>query len=486
MARQLSAGVARTDITPPPGIAHAGWGAQTHQRAAGVDLPLWATALALSDGDQAAVIVDIDLIYIWEEEAPGVLQAVADLTGLPPSHIRLAYTHTHSGPVNGRAWTRWMKAGAEMAPAYDQSLPSKIAGVAWQALNRLRPVRLAAGAGQCAINVNRRFQRPEDGAVICGRNWEGPVDHEVKVLRLDSLDGEPVAAVVNYACHPITVGPDCELITPDYPGAMKRVVEQATGATCLFLQGAAGDVGPRRGVARGGLHEYKRLGAILGHEASRVWWELASPPRRERYMGTLESGSPLAVYADEPLEEADATLRAGTRTVNLPLKQLPPPDSFEAAFTEHNAELNRLRESNGSPEAIARETMLCKRAAMRADLARQLHGRAHRAFELQAFTIGDEVALVAVPGEPFVEIGLRVKQASPFKHTLFSGYSNVGWAYIPTPEAYPLGGYEIEVTPFTPDVAGLLVEESLALLHSLSPLPAGEGGRRPGEGEQRQ
>ncbi|HEY3229277.1 MAG TPA: hypothetical protein VGJ87_08655, partial [Roseiflexaceae bacterium] len=91
----LYAGVARTDITPPLGIAHAGWGAQTHQRATGVDLPLWATALALSDGAQTVVIVDVDLIYIWDNEAPAVMQAVASLTGLPQSNIRVSYTHTH-------------------------------------------------------------------------------------------------------------------------------------------------------------------------------------------------------------------------------------------------------------------------------------------------------------------------------------------------------------------------------------------------------
>ena len=96
--RQLSVGVARTDITPPVGIAHAGWGAQTHQRAVGVDLPLWATALALSDGDQTVLIVDLDLLSILEPNAVRVKDAIIELTGLPSSHIRLSYTHTHSGP----------------------------------------------------------------------------------------------------------------------------------------------------------------------------------------------------------------------------------------------------------------------------------------------------------------------------------------------------------------------------------------------------
>lgn len=468
MTHQLSAGVARIDITPPPGIAHAGWGAQTHQRAAGIDLPLWATALALSDGDQTVVIIDIDLIYLWEPEVYDVQQAVVELTGLPASNVRLAYTHTHSGPVNGKSWTSWIKEGTEMVPSYDDSLSHRIAGVAWAALQNLKPARAAAGSGNCAIGVNRRFQRPEDGAVVVGRNWEGPVDHEVKVVRIDTLAGEPLAAIVNYACHPITVGPDAQLVTPDYPGVVKRVVEQTTGATCLFLQGATGNIGPVRGGARNGLAEYKRLGQILGHEAGKVWWEIELPARQERYVRTLESGAPLAIYADERVSEPEATLRVGTRPMPLPIKALPAPEKLEADLSAHVERLNELRAGGGSEEEIIQETMQAKRAKMRADIAQQLQGQTHRTFEAQLFAIGNEIALIGIPGEPFVEIGLQVKQNSPFKHTLFSGYSNVGWAYIPMPDAYPLGGYEVEITPFSPDAAGVVVEQSLALLHDVA------------------
>ncbi|NJN17753.1 MAG: hypothetical protein HC822_16525 [Oscillochloris sp.] len=467
MASQLRAGVARTDITPPPGIAHAGWGAQTHQRAAGVDLPLWATALALSDGSETIVIVDLDLVYIWDSEAPGVIRAVEQATGLPASHIRLAYTHTHSGPINGATWSSWVKEGAEMVPAYDAILEQQIAGVARQALGRMRPVRIAAGSGESRINVNRRFQRPEDGAVVCGRNWSGPVDQQVQVLRLDDLAGAPLAAIVNYACHPITVGPDCDLITPDYPGVMKRVVEQATGATCLFLQGATGDLGPIQGVAQGGFAEYRRLGSILGHDVSRIWWELEPRRRRERYAGTLESGSPLAIYEDEYLPELDTTLRVATREVQLPLKQFAPAAELAAATARHVEQLNRLRAEGGDREAIRSETMLAKRAGMRADLARRNEGNTQRSVTLQTFTIGDRIALPVVPGEPFCAIGMGVKAGSPFPHTLFAGYANIGWAYIPTADAYPLGGYEIEITPFAPEAADILVDASLALLRDL-------------------
>jgi len=466
---QLWAGVARVDITPPIGIAHANWGAQTHQRAAGVDLPLWATALALSDDHETIVIVDVDVLYLWKNEAAAALDAVAVLTGLPKSHIRLSWTHTHSGPTIGSDWTSWTSEGGEMVAPYTENLIQQIAGVAWKAIQDVRAVRVSAGTGSCKIGVNRRLQRPEDGAVIVGRYWDGIVDESVQVVRIDEISGTPLATIVNYACHPITVGPDNQLITPDYPGMMKRVVEEATGSTCLFLQGATGDIGPIRGVARDGLIEYKRLGRILGHEASKVWWEIEQRPANADYLGTLESGAPLAIYDDRARNpDGSQKLRVKIQPMKLPLRALPSPAEFEVELEKSVALLNELRASGGSDADIRWQTMLSKRAAMRADLAREYQGQTHQTYDLQIFTIGDDIALAAMPGEPFVEIGLRIKEKSPFKHTLFSGYSNVGWAYIPTPQAYELGGYEVEVTPFEPGASLQIVDEALRVLGEMA------------------
>ncbi len=268
------------------------------------------------------------------------------------------------------------------------------------------------------------------------------------------------------------MGPDNDLITPDFPGAMKRVVEQATGSTCLFLQGAAGDQGPIRGVAHGGLSEYKRLGAILGHEASRLWWEIGLVPDAERYLGTLESGAPLAEYDDSAAEsqtwEPDPHLHVVERVARLPVRTFASPDSLQAECEAHMATLEQLRSVGTDVEGIRRETMLCKRTAMRAELAHHLAGQTHRTVEIQGISIGHSIALVAMPLEPFAAIGMQVKDRSPFPYTLFSGYSNVGWGYIPTEDAYASGGYEIEITPFSPQAAAHLVEESVELLRQLS------------------
>jgi neutral ceramidase len=462
----LAAGIARVDITPPLGLVHAGWGDRTHQRVIGIDLPLWATALALSDGDQTVVIVDIDHVGLREQDAFKTRQAMAELTGLPLSHVRLSYTHTHS--VARRDTLIYRGRGTEMLEPYRDNLMHQIEGVAWSAANSLRPVRVKADRGRCRISVNRRLHRPDEG-VILGRNWDGPVDDEVQVIRIDAIEGEPLATVVAYSCHGVTVGPDCDLITPDYPGVAKRAVEEATGSTCLFLQGTAGDINPIRGVARGGINEYKRLGSILGHEAARVWWEMEVPSRRERYLGILESGGPIALYADEPVEGPDAKLRIGTRRIPLPLKEFPDPETLEESLKEQVRRVRELLAAGDSEDSIGRAAALCRRTSNQASLARAVHGQTHVTWELQGFVIGQEIALVAMPGEPFVEIGLRVKQESPFEYTVVSGYSNSGWGYIPTADAYSAGGYEVEfATPFSSGAADSIVQGTLALLHELA------------------
>ena len=276
-----------------------------------------------------------------------------------------------------------------------------------------------------------------------------------------------MAVVANYACHPIVVGPDNDLITPDFPGVMKRVVEEATGATCLFLQGAAGDVGPIHGGAQYGIDEYKLLGQRLGHEVARVWGALDPTGRESRYEETLESGAPLAVYEYDHPDRPDLSLRSATSELRLPIKTLPAVKKLKAEYDEHSTRLQELRESDAPEAEIKHETMAAKRTSLRKELAERYEGQSHAEWELQVFAIGSEIAMVAMPGEPFVEIGMEIKENSPFEHTMFSGYSNFQHAYIPTPEEYDDRGYAVNTTPFMPDAAGVVVTETLASLEEL-------------------
>jgi hypothetical protein len=466
MSTTLLAGVARADITPPIGIAHANWGAQTHERAVGIDLPLTVTALALGDGEHTSLILDVDCCWLWDPLYQQTLAAVVDLTALPEESVRIAYTHTHSGPQVGTAH-HWDGQGSEMWEPYQRNVQRAAAGAAWRALQVMQPVRVAIAEGASNVSVNRRYQRPGDGVVVVGRNPDGLRDPAVQVLRFDALDGEPVAAIVDFACHPITVGPDNDLITPDYPGVVKQVVEAATGAVTLFLQGAAGDIGPVRGVATDGANQYKRLGTILGLEAARLWWEADPVTTTETYAGTLESGAPLAVYDSQPTPDQAATVRILRRTVQLPARKAEDAAALEAELAEHLANVARLRAEGGSDDDIRRESMGVKRAGMRAALHRRLEGRTTVPVDLFATAIGDEIALIAASVEMFAATGLAIKAGSPFAHTIVSGYSGPSAGYLPAAAAYPLGGYEIEITPFAPEAADAAVDECVRLLNDL-------------------
>ncbi|MGB3307312.1 MAG: neutral/alkaline non-lysosomal ceramidase N-terminal domain-containing protein [Thermomicrobiales bacterium] len=466
MALTLQAGIARADITPPIGIAHANWGAQTHERAAGIDLPLELTALALGDGTSTSVIIDIACCWLWGNTGAEVLASVLELTGLPEHAVRLSYTHTHSGPAGGSNQS-WVTGGVEMVDSYIANLGRIAAGATWAAIRDMEPVRIAGTIGESSISVNRRFQRPEDGAVVVGRNWDGIVNREVNVLRLDRLDGSPFAAVVHFGCHPITVGPDNDKITPDYPGVVKRVVEANVGAPTVFLQGAAGDIGPVRGVASDGANQYKRLGTILGLEAAKLWLEADPVPTCERYVGTLESGAPLARYEDTPLPDRETPIRVAKTIAQLPMKEPGDEAALKAELDTHNQNLAALRESGASADEIRQVTMKAKRASMRHILAQHINQQEAWPVEIYATAIGDDIALLGMSVEPFAAIGLGIQAGSPFKQTLVSGYSGLSFAYLPTADAYPLGGYEIEVTPFAPEAADIAIAAAVDLLRQL-------------------
>lgn len=460
--RGLCAGTGRADISAPPGTPQGGWGAQLHQRGTGTDLPLVVSALVLSDGEETAVaIADVDIIHLTPEvEAKAVAKAV-ELTSIPASHIRISHSHTHSGPNTFRLST--ISEGLPMALEYIETLPSRIAAAIWQASRHLRPVRYAAGIGSCDINVNRRYRTP-DGQVVVGCNPTGTVDRAVRVVRFDDSSGRTVATIIHYACHPTTMGWQNDRYTPDYPGMARRVVEEQLGGTCIFLQGATGNLGPREGFT-GDLEVYRRLGRILGLNASAVALNLESSPRKYRFAGIQESGAKIALYEAEEVETPAPVLRVISRKIALPVRETGDPAQMEAAAAAMRERLNQARDA-GSEADLRLATALATQAQMRANLAKMTSGKAHLERRLMGIRIG-AVALISTQGEPFIEISQAIEKASPFPFTLFSGYSHGGDAYIPTPEAYEEGGYEVGTTVFAPEAAGILIAQSITMLREL-------------------
>ncbi len=481
------AGVARCDITPPVGIAHGNWSAQVHERAEGVDLPLNCTALAAADGNTEVIIAEWELLY--PPSGPWLAAArarISELTGVPAAHIHLSATHTHAGPNLSRPW---FASGAEMIEAYVASVTDKLAGACREAHRAMQPARVAGGKGSCAVNSNRRKPWPDgrggvtppqlanhpftsssrgegSSPILMAPHPDGFADHEVGVIRIDDLHDKPIAILVNYQAHPTIMAFDNRLISPDYPGSVRRIVENIVGGTCLFLQGAAGNQDTIRDASCK-PEDARWVGKQIGIEAARVAELIETQPTRAEIGRIVESSWPMGVIARVPDGEPDGTVRCISHQVAVPLWQREPPSDDEVAHVKNlEQQLAALRAQGADDGKVREANMNVRRAALDLMVNQRRSRGTHLSMEFQAIRLGG-CALVGIPVEPFAEIGVAVKQASPFATTFFSGYTNGVESYMAMPYAFEEGGYEVWMCPFAPEAASISVEESLKLLQEL-------------------
>ncbi|MCI0422743.1 MAG: hypothetical protein L0312_26570 [Acidobacteria bacterium] len=444
--------------------------AQKHVRGAGLDMDLYATVLVLADGNLRVAMIDLDLCFLPDSLAAAIRDLVHQATRIPLEHILPFCSHTHAGPV---ILDFYRGEGEDRVRSYIQSLPHWIAGAAAQAANSIQPVRVAVGQGDSDIGVNRDL-RLEDGRFIVGCNPQGFSDPEVGVIRIDTADEEPLVCIVNYACHPTVLGPGNARISPDYPGSTRRIVEQVTGATCFFLQGAAGNIGPvETFVAE--VAVAKRLGTRLGLEAARVYWGLETRPVRRQLRGVIASGAALADYEEVPHATPPPRLAIASSPAELPIRS-PLADVYEEApqqLTEWKGKLAELLKSGADDKEIALALQRVTRLQLRADRMLRYRGSSNLAVEAHALRLG-EAAIVAIAGEPYSEIGAEVKARSPFPgKTLFAGYLGGDMMYIPTAEVFKFEPPPMEVdnSPYAPEAARMATDHLLNLLERLTDAP---------------
>jgi len=426
----LQAGVSRCVITPPVGIALVGFaGRGPAQR---VHDDLFATTLALEDDGARAVITSLDLIGVSTRLAAEVREIIEQRTGVPGKNVILCCSHTHYGPATGAYEPDDLPS---IEAAYVSSLKFFLAGSAEVALSELRPVTMGVGTGESHIGVNRRERRP-DGEIILGQNPNGACDREVIVLRLDTTAGRPLAAVVNFACHPVSPGGSMQQISADFVAGMRTLAETSTGAKCVFLQGAAGNINPVEMQAS--FEPARRLGVILGGEVAKVFESTSTKPA-----GGLAIE---AAFADLPALSFPSA-EEGKRVVEELRRQLEEVRSSRASSGAIFWAESRLGHAEGRLESIIAERPL-----------------PHIAAEMTAIRFGG-AAIVTAPGEIFCETGMDVKRQSPVGHTCFVGYTNGTIGYVPTPESYPEGGYEVtHGCRVNPEAAGIIRDTALQLL----------------------
>ena len=424
----LHAGVGRTTLTPPLGTPLVGYGG----RERGTDSirdDIYATSLVLSDGETTVALVTCDLCALPIRQVRYVQRLIEARTGIPPAHVMINTSHAHSGPL-----TTFNEETPESVRHVVVALLDAIAESVVQAAAALVPCRLSAGRGTVEVSINRRKRNGYSDAAT-PESPEGTVDPDLHVVRIDGLDGTPLAVVTAYACHPVALRPPSHAISADFVCALRATVEPQVGAPLLFAQGAAGNlvpIGPEMEMEE----RLELTGKTLGTEALRVYTALGEEAR-----GTHESNASLSGATPTPPKPE---LAAASETLLLDLWTEQPPIA--------DAERSHQTFPYLTPPLV--------------------DGKVECA--VQALRMGD-VALVGVAGEAFVEIGLTVKARSPIPHTIFLGYTNGCLGYIPTAAAYAPGGYEVHRAhavyrlPHTiaPDSADRIIGASLELLAKL-------------------
>jgi hypothetical protein len=253
---------------------------------------------------------------------------------------------------------------------------------------------------------------------------------------------EPVAVLVNYACHGVSLNSQIRLLSADFVGVMRGVVEDLVGGTALYVQGACGNINP----SLMGPHwdHPRRLGHALGAEAARV--ALLAQPIESLPIQVAREHLDLPALLPASIEEGRARVAAlEAERARLDANDVP------ATAGSRQWNTRRLDRARQGLAALERGETLPPVPA-----------------EIGALRLGD-AALATNPSELFCDIGLAIKRDSPFPWTAIAGYTDGSAGYIPTRYAYPEGGYEVDSACRVNPEAGEMVEAtSRRLLRSLA------------------
>jgi hypothetical protein len=292
---------------------------------------------------------------------PGVLcdKVRARVEGIPPTNILIGATHCHSAPDCYGFPDRSGKTGADLA--YLDNVCAKLADAINEAVDRLQPVgvKIATGKAQGKIAYNYYAERLYD-----------PRCH---VIQVRSAGGEPLATLINYACHPEVIGPDQGILCPDFVGPLCDRIQERNAGTALFLNSAQGGMvtadcrGPDGRDIRT-WEECLRIGRLLADEALRI-------------------------VADAPVQE-DPPLFCGSTTIEFPV-----------------------------------ENEMLRTVVKLSPLGFQLSDRGTVTTQVNVVNLGN-AQILTIPGEALPNIGFYLKRKMHGAHNLLFGLTNDAFGYI--------------------------------------------------------
>lgn len=419
----MKAGFAEIDITPPMGTRKIGWiKIIIGNRVAD---PLYARAAVFTSSQKTIAFLQLDTLSVTWEMVESVRRNIESRYGVPGRNIMLCATHNHAGPAVASI------GDVKIVNDYVEALTAKLVSVFGQAFERQCEAEVGVGrAVEFHAGYNRRVIM-RDGIVKTHGNFndpkalciEGPADPEVFVLAARSKDGKQLGALVNFACHPAHHGPD-EFFSAGWPGVLARELKAAGYPVPLFLNGAAGNISTNDPSAGGKDKDMEDVGRIVAAAAQRALKDI-------QYTG-------------------DARLGSQSKIINLPFRRYTD-DEVKGTIRGAQRFVDPTLYDKGMPQ-----------------LLEKIKRKKQQQAEVQVLSL-NEYDFVAIPAEPFVELGLRIKEQSNPRKAVVVGYANGMTGYVPHKLAFERGGYETTFCSWSnlaPEAGDLFVDCALELSRS--------------------
>lgn len=430
---EFRAGFAERDITPELGMEHpGGYGKAYHTK---LHDACKVRAAVFHDGRAKVAVVGIDALLIRGATVAAARARISQQTDIPPSHILIAASHSHSaGPtgmilpgefdhasplVQSLAYEKSSMAHA----GYLQRVETAIVEAVVEADRGGRPALGGVAAGhEDRAAFNRRFHM-RSGLTMTHPGQgnpeivepAGPIDPQVGVIGAFDHAGQLLGCVVNFACH-ATTGPGG--ISADFVYYLEQTIRGLFGdeVVVVFLPGAAGDVTQVDNRSPHQLQQFgeaaaRRVGGRVGAEAIRALLSMHTGPL-------------------EPISAKQEILK---------IKRRPP-------RPERSAEALALVQKDPAHVDATEWTFAKEIVLLNARLDREPIADV----EVQAVQVGPAVFL-ACPAEYFCQFGLDIRKAAPFPLTMPVSLANDCIGYVPTEEALGPrgGGYETRLTSYS-------------------------------------
>ncbi|MDM5460971.1 neutral/alkaline non-lysosomal ceramidase N-terminal domain-containing protein [Bacillus cereus] len=385
-------GVCKVDITPPVGIDFVGYYRETGIN--NIEERIYGTIFVFEKDEMKTVFISIDNIGMIVDDTNIIRERVASELHVPVERITVVYTHTHSGPET--------VGDDPLVQSYKTILVNNVVQGAVTANNNLKLCEVGWGVTTGDIGVNRR-ERTSDGKAKMGTNIEGIVDKRIGVLTMRNAETEELVGIVVFCtAHPNVLKGDSDVLSADYPGMTREILEKIVNCPVVIVQGAAGNVNAKY---RGSREALKQMAYTLsGHVLTML---------------------PIVTYS--PI----VNLRTISSTMQMRLKDLPEID-----------EIRRMARSAERQWGVNTDEWLTIVLEKYKQGIRQLSID----LEIQLFQINDGI-FSGIPMEPFSETALEMKESLQNELAFFGGYTNGYIGYLPTKEEYAYGGYEVELNP---------------------------------------